>query len=126
MTVYFGVDLHKTQFTVHERTCEANQLTALDIQGLSNLKVLSCAFNQLNAGTFIKLFNDLPKRTPDDKATCTLYFEGEFQGNHDGNHTDFTSPPALKTAFDKAKNEKKWTMCKLLLENGNPKQVNIN
>ena len=111
---------------LQELSCDADGLTDLNVQGLSNLKVLSCVFNQLNAATFTKLFNDLPQHTESDGATCTLYFEGEFQGNHDGNHTDFTSPPALKTAFQNAKNVKKWKMCKLLWENKKPKPVEIN
>ncbi|MGI5091773.1 leucine-rich repeat domain-containing protein [Treponema socranskii] len=111
---------------LQELSCDADGLTDLNVQGLSKLKVLSCVFNQLNAAAFTKLFNDLSQHTESDGATCTLYFEGEFQGNHDGNHRNFTSPPALQTAFQNAKNVKKWKMCKLLLESGNPKQVEIN
>ncbi|MGI5117811.1 leucine-rich repeat domain-containing protein [Treponema sp. SP13] len=106
--------------------CNANGLTSLGIQGLSNLKELSCTFNQLNAEVFTQIFNDLPKRTADDNAKCILYFEGEFQGNHDGNHRNFTSPEELSNAFQKAKNEKKWKMYKYTIENGKLKEVELN
>ncbi|MGI5096778.1 leucine-rich repeat domain-containing protein [Treponema socranskii] len=111
---------------LQELSCDADGLTDLNVQGLSNLKVLSCVFNQLNAAAFTKLFNDLPQHTESDGATCVLYFEGVYHGESDGNHTDFTSPPALKTAFQNAKNVKKWKMCKLLWENEKPKLVEIN
>ena len=106
--------------------CNANGLTSLGIQGLSNLKELSCTFNQLNAEAFIKLFNDLPKRTESDGATCTLYFEGVYHGESDGNHRNFTSPEELSNAFQNAKNVKKWKMYKYIIENGKPKPVEIN
>ena len=106
--------------------CNANGLTSLGIQGLSNLKELSCTFNQLNAEAFIKLFNDLPKRTESDGATCTLYFEGVYHGESDGNHRNFTSPEELSNAFQKAKNEKKWKMYKYTIENGKLKEVELN
>ncbi|MGI5107017.1 leucine-rich repeat domain-containing protein [Treponema socranskii] len=105
--------------------CNANGLTDLNVQGLSDLKELSCTFNQLNAAAFTKLFNDLPTWTGGGEAKCILYLEGEFQGNHDGNHRNFTSPPALKTAFDSAKT-RNWKMYKYTIENGNLKEVELN
>ncbi|MGI5056343.1 leucine-rich repeat domain-containing protein [Treponema socranskii] len=111
---------------LQELSCNVNGLTDLNVQGLSNLKVLSCVFNQLNAAAFTKLFNDLPQHTESDGATCTLYFEGVYHGESDGNHKDFTSPSTLQTAFQNAKNVKKWKMCKLLLESGKPKPVELN
>ena len=90
--------------------CSRNQLTALNIQGLSALKWLSCYNNKLTAQAFTKLFDDLPVRQDSDKGECILYTEES--GVTEGNHTDFTAPPDLAAAFDNAKNNKKWKMCK--------------
>ncbi|QTQ11522.1 leucine-rich repeat domain-containing protein [Treponema parvum] len=111
--------------------CSGNELPALNVQGLSNLKELSCAINKLNAQALTQVLTDLLPRTPEDKAKCTLYFEGpplqDYEGNQipEGNYTDFTSPSALKTAFDSAKT-RNWKMYKYINENGKPKEVELN
>ncbi|UYT08775.1 hypothetical protein OE909_04855 [Treponema denticola] len=88
----------------------SNKLTALNVQGLTALQRLGCWDNQLNADAFKKLFDDLPVRQDSDDAKCLLYTEQT--GITEGNHTDFTAPPDLKDAFDKAKIVKKWKMYK--------------
>ena len=88
----------------------SNKLTALNVQGLTALKELSCGSNQLNADAFKKLFNDLPVRADSDNANCILYTEQT--GVTEGNHTDFTAPPDLAAAFNNAKTVKKWKMYK--------------
>ena len=90
--------------------CYNNQLTELNVQGLTALQWLGCWSNQLNADTFKKLFDDLPQRADSDNAKCILYTEES--GVTESNHTDFSTPEALKTAFNNAKNNKKWKMCK--------------
>ena len=90
--------------------CSSNQLTELNVQGLTALKYLCCYGNRLNADAFKKLFDDLPVRQDSDDAKCLLYTEQT--GITEGNHTDFTAPPDLKDAFDKAKTVKKWKMYK--------------
>ena len=91
--------------------CYNNQLTALNVQGLTALQRLYCRDNQLAADAFKKLFDDLPQRADSDNAKCVLYTEQI--GVTEGNHTDFTAPQNLKDAFDNAKNNKKWKMYKL-------------
>ena len=96
--------------------CEHNQLTALNVQGLSALQFLYCWSNQLTADAFTKLFNDLPQYTVSQDAKCYLYTEQS--GISEGNHKDFTSPGELKTAFDNAKTVKRWKMYKGKYGNG--------
>ena len=91
-------------------SCVGNQLTALNVQGCTALRSLSCCVNQLNADAFKKLFDDLPQRQDSDDAKCILYTEKN--GVTEGNHTDFTAPSDLAAAFNNAKNNKKWKMCK--------------
>ena len=90
--------------------CGNNQLTALNVQGCTALKELWCYSNKLNADAFKKLFDDLPQRADSDNGECILYTEES--GLSEGNHTDFSTPEALKTAFLNAKNNKKWKMYK--------------
>ena len=90
--------------------CNENQLTSLNTQGCTALKTLSCGVNQLTADAFTKLFNDLPQRTANAGAECYLYTEQS--GVTEGNHKDFTAPPDLAAAFNKAKTVKKWKMSK--------------
>ena len=90
--------------------CNENQLTSLNTQGCTALKTLSCGVNQLTADAFTKLFNDLPQRTANAGAECHLYTEQS--GVTEGNHKDFTAPPDLAAAFNKAKTVKKWKMSK--------------
>ena len=87
-----------------------DQLTALNMQGLTALKGLGCYGNRLNADAFKKLFDDLPVRADSDEAKCILYTEQT--GVTEGNHTDFTDPPDLAAVFNNAKTVKKWKMCK--------------
>ena len=77
------------------------------MQGLSKLRELVCLGNQLNAQAFTKIFGDLPSVTI---GFCVLYTEKA--GVSEGNHTDFTAPPALQSAFQNAKTVKKWKMYK--------------
>ena len=87
-----------------------DQLTALNVQGLTALKSLGCYGNRLNADAFKKLFDDLPQRVDGDNARCRLYTEET--GVTEGNHTDFTAPADLAAAFNNAKTVKKWKMYK--------------
>ena len=89
--------------------CRKNQLIVLNVQGCTALRWLDCLSNKLDAQAFTKLFSDLPART--DYAYCYLYTEEK--GVSEGNCKDFTNPPDLKAAFEKAKTEKKWTMYKI-------------
>ena len=91
-------------------SCGYNQLTTLNVQGLTALRTLRCYNNKLTAQAFTKLFDDLPARQDSDKGECILYTEES--GLSEGNHTDFSTPEALKTAFNNAKNNKKWKMYK--------------
>ena len=103
--------------------CRNNRLADLNLRGMTALKKLHCHSNKLNAQALIKLFNDLPTRIENDYAYCFLYTEQNDVP--EGNHKDFTStssPAELKQAFEKIKNEKKWTMYKL---NGSGSVVEI-
>ena len=91
-------------------SCYNNQLTALNVQGCPALRGLNCCGNQLNDQAFTQIFSDLPTRTAGDGARCILYTEKP--GVAEGNCTDFSTPEALKTAFNNAKNNKKWKMYK--------------
>ena len=90
--------------------CYNNQLTALNVQGLTALERLDCYGNRLTADAFKKLFDDLPVRAEGNNAKCILYIEQT--GVTEGNHTDFTAPPDLAAAFNNAKTVKKWKMYK--------------
>ena len=97
-------------------SCYSNQLTSLNVQGVSALQALNCTNNQLTAQAFTKLFTDLPVRSNTDNANCYLYTERT--DITEGNHTDFTSPSDLQAAFNHAKNVKKWTMYKIGAKGG--------
>ena len=104
-------ELNVQDLTALERLlCSSNQLTELNVQGCTALQTLWCYNNQLTADAFKKLFDDLPVRADSDDAKCYLYTEES--GVSEGNHTDFSTPEALKTAFNNAKNNKKWKMYK--------------
>ena len=90
--------------------CGSNQLTALNVQGLTALYKLNCYGNRLNADAFKKLFDDLPQPDAGVNGWCTLYTEKD--GITEGNHKDFTAPPDLAAAFNNAKTVKKWKMYK--------------
>ena len=94
--------------------CSNNKLTALNVQGLSALQHLKCGYNKLSADALTKLFNDLPQRTVSQDAKCYLYTCHRHLGiiEEEGNHKDFTSPGELKNAFDNAKTVKNWKMYK--------------
>ncbi len=90
--------------------CNDSSLTSLTITNCPKLNDLNCSRNKLNAAAFTQIFNNLPMRTADAKGEIKLY---KTQGGSDGNFQDFTkpnAPPDLKTAFNKAKNEKNWRM----------------
>ena len=87
--------------------CSGNQLTSLNVQGLSDLFWLDCSGNQLNVQALTSLLTGLPARSPSDGAKCTLYAED----SEEGNHTDFTAPAELYTAFQNAKT-KNWKLHK--------------
>jgi hypothetical protein len=91
-------------------SCAKNELTSLNVQGCTVLGYLDCYGNKLDAAALTKVLNDLPVHAG---GQCTLYTEQT--GVTEGNCKDFTSasaPADLKTAFTKAKTEKKWTMKK--------------
>ena len=91
-------------------SCAKNKLTSLNVQGCTVLGYLDCYGNKLDAAALTKILNDLPVH---EGGQCTLYTEQT--GVTEGNCKDFTSasaPADLKTAFTKAKTEKKWTMKK--------------
>ena len=91
-------------------SCAKNKLTSLNVQGCTSLGKLDCYDNKLNAAAFTKILNALPVHAG---GQCTLYTEES--GVTEGNCKDFTSataPVDLKTAFSKAKAEKKWKMYK--------------
>lgn len=95
-------------------SCWNNQLTFLDVQGLSKLRELVCLGNQLNAQAFTQIFNDLPKLDAGYTGYCSLYTEKT--GVTEGNCKDFTSSSAsqkLKDAFQNAKDVKHWKMYKV-------------
>ncbi|MFC2419585.1 MAG: leucine-rich repeat domain-containing protein [Treponema maltophilum] len=97
--------------------CQRNRLTSLDVRGLSSLKKLHCSSNRLNADAFIKIFTALPERTAADNAECELFTERrDFP---ECNCKSFASPPALKEAFNAAKDKKHWKLYKEN-KNGNP------
>ena len=92
---------------LQELYCGGNRMTSLDVQGLP-LQSLDCYKNKLDAAAFISIFDALPD------------YSGQFYGAHctvystepgEGNCTNFTSPPALQTAFNGAKT-KNWKMYK--------------
>ena len=99
---------------LQELYCDENQLSALNVQGCTSLKQLICYKNKLNADAFTKLFNDLPTREISDGAKAMLYVQGETYNPqiNDGNCTDFTQPESLKKAFENAKNVKHWKLQK--------------
>ena len=104
-------DLNVQGLTVLQKLyCWGNQLTELNVQGCSALQELNCHENRLNADAFKKIFDDLPQQQNSDNAACILYTERT--GVTEGNHKDFTAPPDLAAAFNNAKNNKKWKMCK--------------
>lgn len=96
--------------SLKELNCSNNRLTALNVQGCTTLQRLRCDNNQLTADAFKKLFDDLPQRDAGNRGYCDLYTEEP--GVTEGNHTDFTSPSEVQTAFENAKDVKHWKMYK--------------
>ena len=94
---------------LYNLSCDSNKLPSLNVQGCTALKGVDCLSNKLDAQAFTKLFGDLPART--GYAYCYLYTDEK--GVSEGNCKDFTNSPDLKAAFEKAKDEKKWTMYKI-------------
>ena len=89
---------------------DGNQLTALNVQGLTALQELICYANKLNAEAFTKLFTDLPVYAEGDDVSAILY--SEELGEEEGNCKDFNTLPELKTTFEDAKETKHWKMQK--------------
>lgn len=90
--------------------CSDSSLTSLTIKNCPQLNDLNCSRNKLDANAFTQIFNNLPMRTADAKGEIKLY---RIVDGNDDNFKDFTStnaPQDLKTAFNKAKNEKNWKM----------------
>jgi len=90
--------------------CSNNKLTELNVQGCASLKYLRCEQNKLDAGVFIKLFNDLPTREASNKGETWLYTEKT--GVTEDNCKDYTQPESLKKAFDGAKS-RNWRLQKI-------------
>ena len=90
--------------------CSYNQLTALNVQGLTYLKELYCAGNQIKAQAMTKLLNALPARESGDGAFAILYTKKT--GITEGNYKDYTQPAELKAAFEDAKS-RKWQLMKV-------------
>ena len=88
--------------------CNNNELTSLNVQGLNALYYLYCHKNKLTAQAFTTLLTDLPARASGDDAKCVLFQEAPDEGNY----TDFTAPAGLANAFNDAKNNKNWKLCK--------------
>lgn len=81
--------------------CGGNQLTSLNVQGLSALKELKCYRNRLNAQALTSLLTGLPARSPSDDAKCTLYDEAPEEGNYT-DFAEFTAPAELYSAVQNA------------------------
>ena len=90
--------------------CYSNQLTELNVQGLTALQKLGCYSNQLNAQAMTEILNALPTRTAGDNAKAILYTEKTDA--IEGNCKDYTQPEDLKKAFEGAK-KRNWTLMKL-------------
>ena len=90
--------------------CYYNQLTELNVQGLTALQELECHSNKINAEEMTKLLNALPTREASDGAKAVLYTEQTVIP--EGNHKDFTQPAELKKAFEDAK-KRKWKLQKI-------------
>ena len=79
---------------LQELNCSGNQLTELNMQGLTALQELYCDSNQLMAQAFKEIFNSL-LQTENGKAVV--------YNDNDNNYKDFTRPPDLVEAFNGAK-----------------------
>jgi len=90
--------------------CDYNQLTELNVQGLTALQELECHSNKINAEEMTKLLNALPTREASDGAKAVLYTEQS--GVTEGNCKDFTQSEDLKKAFEGAKS-RKWNLQKI-------------
>ena len=75
--------------------CPNNQLTGLNMQGLTALQKLYCYRNQLMAQAFKEIFNSLLQT---EHGIALVYSE-----YNDNNYKDFTRPPELVQAFNGAK-----------------------
>ena len=95
--------------SLQELNCWNNQLTALNVQGLTALQELYCDRNKLTAQAMTELLEALPARKASDDAKAVLYIEYSSEGNC----KDFTQPEDLKAAFDEAKTNKHWNLQKV-------------
>ena len=80
---------------LQELNCSGNQLTELNMQGLTALQKLYCNRNQLMAQAFKEIFNSLLQT---ENGIALVYSE-----YNDNNYKDFTRPPELVQAFNGAK-----------------------
>ena len=83
---------------ITELYCRDNQLTALNIQGLSALQGLECDRHQLTAQALTSLLTGLPSRSPRDDAKCILCTEK----NEEGNYTDINYDSAYRYDSDES------------------------
>ena len=90
--------------------CSENQLLEFNVQGLPALKEFSCYSNKLNAQAMTKLLNDLPDRKGKWHGAAFLYTEKSDVTEE--NHKDYTQPEDLRKAFDGAK-KRNWKLIKL-------------
>ena len=80
---------------LQELFCDSNQLTELNMQGLTALQKLYCNLNQLMAQAFKEIFNSLLQT---ENGRALVYSE-----YNDNNYKDFTRPTELVQAFNGAK-----------------------
>ena len=89
--------------------CNENKLESLNVKDCAKLQTLRCYVNKLTAEAFTKLFGDLPTHQESAGATATLFTEEP--NVEEGNCKDF-SQGELKTAFENARDVKKWSLQK--------------
>ena len=105
--------------SLKELNCSNDQLISLNVQGCTSLQELKCYANKLNAEEMTAILNALPTRTAGDNAKAYLYTERT--GITESNCKDFSQPESLKNAFEGAKG-RNW---KLKKYNANGKEVDI-
>jgi len=89
--------------------CNENKLESLNVKDCAKLQTLRCYVNKLTAEAFTKLFGDLPTHQESVGAKAVLYTEKTDE--NEGNCKDF-SQGELKTAFENARDVKKWSLQK--------------
>ena len=89
--------------------CYNNRLTVLDIHGLSRLAGLYCSRNRLKEHALIQIINSLPERRTDEETEAVFYTEEDNRS--EGNYTDWSSSAGLQAAIKTAR-AKNWTLYK--------------